>query len=85
MEIEKKAVDMRRDFQSRRGEPFRDPRKASSFCVSTASRNFVEKGFDTNDPLALNQSPSVIPLAYEFFTLSRRPQRAGTANAIVVA
>jgi hypothetical protein len=28
---------------------------------------------------------SVIPLAYEFFTLSRRPQRAGTANAIVVA
>jgi hypothetical protein len=35
--------------------------------------------------IALNQSPSVIPLAYEFFTLSRRPQRAGTANAIVVA
>jgi len=35
----KKAVDMRRDFQPRRGEPFRDPRKASSFCVSTASRN----------------------------------------------
>jgi len=35
--------------------------------------------------IALNQSPSVVPLAYEFFTLSRRPQRAGTANAIVVA
>jgi len=43
MEIEKKekkkTVDMGRDLQSRRGEPFRDPRKASSFCVSTASRN----------------------------------------------
>jgi hypothetical protein len=35
--------------------------------------------------VALNQPPSVIPLAYEFFMLFLRPQRAGTANAIVVA
>jgi hypothetical protein len=49
------------------------------------AQRFVEKGFDTNDHSALNQSLSVIPLAYEFFTLSRRPQRAGMANAIVAA
>jgi hypothetical protein len=34
----------------------------------------LKKGFDTNDYIALNQSPFVIPLAYEFFTLSRRQQ-----------
>ena len=46
MEIEKKreekeAVDMRRDFQSRRREPCRDPRKASSFCVSIGLQKLI--------------------------------------------
>ena len=45
----------------------------------------VEKGFDTNDHIALTQSSPAIPLAYEFYTLSRRPHRAGTAKAVSVA
>jgi len=34
----------------------------------------LKKGFDTNDYIPLNEALSVIPLAYEFFTLFRRQQ-----------